>query len=98
MKLWVQSPCADVDIVVYGARSTHIPVVSLEDKYLTSHVYPTLPMEPPTCYSVTNRICNLVTTSSRAMSAAPLLLPHTYLDVPAAAEAAAFVHGLCLLG
>lgn len=32
------------------------------------------------------------------MPAAPLLLPHTYLDVPAAAEAAAFVHGLCLLG
>lgn len=54
--------CADVDMGVDGVRSIHIPDVSLEDKYLTSHVYPTLPMEPPTCYSVTNRICNLVTT------------------------------------
>lgn len=80
-------------MLVYGVRSIHIPVVSL--KYLTSHVYPTLPTEPPTCFSVTNRAGNLVT---RAMPAVPLLLPHTYLDVPVAAEAAASVHGLCLLG
>lgn len=98
MKLWVQSLCADVDMEVHGVRGIHVPDGSLDDKYLISHVYPTLPMEPPTCYSVTNRICNLETTRSRAVPGAPLLLPHTYLDVPVAAEAAAFVHVLCLLG